>query len=208
MSAELGDEEAAIQALKQEASETVDQSLAATRRMKQMAYEAEEVGNQTINNLYDQGEQLNRIENGLDKVNNNLGEAEDEMREMEKTCGCCTCPWDKRKEFSGNESKQFRKTAGDSRRIPGSSEPIKSQPGASTNSDMKMKRVLEDDAREDEMDENLDAVGNVLNSLKNQANEMNRELNAQNSQLDRIDDKMDSNINRTEAANQRAQRLL
>ena len=81
-----------------------------TRRMKQMAYETEEVGNQTINNLYDQGEQLNRIEGGLDKVNNNLSEAEDEMREMEKTCGCCTCPWDRRSEFSGSESKQFRKS--------------------------------------------------------------------------------------------------
>ncbi|NXS06920.1 SNP23 protein, partial [Neodrepanis coruscans] len=45
---------------------------------------------------------------------------------------------------------------------------------------------ITNDAREDEMDENLAQVGNILGNLKNIALDMGNEIDAQNKQIDRI----------------------
>ena len=47
-----------------QAHATVDQSLESTRRMMANLYETEDTGNRTLGMLHDQGEQLNRIEEG------------------------------------------------------------------------------------------------------------------------------------------------
>ena len=51
-------------------------------------------------------------------------------------------------------------------------------------------RRINDDAREDEMEENMQAVGGILGNLKNMAQDMGSEIEKQNSQLDRINDKV------------------
>ena len=48
-----------------QAHATVDKSLDSTRRMMQNLYETEDTGNKTMEMLHDQGEQLNRIEQGF-----------------------------------------------------------------------------------------------------------------------------------------------
>jgi len=45
---------------------------------------------------------------------------------------------------------------------------------------------ITDDAREDEMEENLAAVSGMVGNLRNMAIDMNSEITAQNKQLDRI----------------------
>lgn len=52
-----------------------------------------------------------------------------------------------------------------------------------------MNRIT-NDAREDEMDENLAQVGNILGNLKNMALDMGNEIDAQNKQIDRINVKV------------------
>lgn len=49
---------------------------------------------------------------------------------------------------------------------------------------------ITNDAREDEMDENLTQVGNILGNLKNMALDMGNEIDAQNKQIDRINVKV------------------
>lgn len=49
---------------------------------------------------------------------------------------------------------------------------------------------ITNDAREDEMDENLAQVGNILGNLKNMALDMGNEIDAQNKQIDRINVKV------------------
>lgn len=49
---------------------------------------------------------------------------------------------------------------------------------------------ITNDAREDEMDENLTQVGNILGNLKNMALDMGNEIDAQNKQIDRINIKV------------------
>lgn len=46
------------------------------------------------------------------------------------------------------------------------------------------------DAREDEMEENLDAVGSIIGNLKNMAIDMGNEIDKQNKTIDRITDKV------------------
>jgi len=45
---------------------------------------------------------------------------------------------------------------------------------------------ITDDAREDEMEENLAAVSGMVGNLRNMAIDMNSEITSQNKQLDRI----------------------
>ena len=45
---------------------------------------------------------------------------------------------------------------------------------------------INDDAREDEMEENLQAVGGILSNLKAMSQDMNSELDKQNKGLDRM----------------------
>ena len=49
---------------------------------------------------------------------------------------------------------------------------------------------INNDAREDEMEENMQAVGGILGNLKNMAADMGDEIGRQNKQLDRINAKV------------------
>ena len=51
-------------------------------------------------------------------------------------------------------------------------------------------RRINNDAREDEMEDNMQAVGSVLSNLKNMAQDMGNEISKQNKQLDRITNKV------------------
>lgn len=67
--------------------------------------------------------------------------------------------------------------------------PIKNPPGTSANVgqvDGPYIKRINNDAREDEMEENMQAVGNILGNLRNMAQDMGNEIEAQNQQIDRI----------------------
>lgn len=49
---------------------------------------------------------------------------------------------------------------------------------------------MTNDAREDEMEENLEAVGGIISNLKGMAMTMGHEIDKQNVQIDRITDKV------------------
>ena len=61
--------------------------------------------------------------------------------------------------------------------------------GASAGNQQYVRRI-NNDAREDEMEDNMQAVGGILGNLKNMATDMGAEIEKQNSQLDRINDKV------------------
>ncbi|XP_008942140.1 PREDICTED: synaptosomal-associated protein 23 isoform X2 [Merops nubicus] len=155
--AELSPEEIQLRA-----NQVTDESLESTRRILGLAIESQDVGIKTITMLDEQGEQLNRIEEGMDQINKDMREAEKTLTELNKCCGLCVCPCNR----------------------------------------------ITNDAREDEMDENLAQVGNILGNLKSMALDMGNEIDAQNKQIDRINVKADTNRARIEQANVRAQKLI
>ncbi|XP_056021488.1 synaptosomal-associated protein 25-like isoform X10 [Ostrea edulis] len=151
-----------LQNVQMQCNQATDESLESTRRMLNMCEESQDVGIKTIVMLDQQGEQLDRIEEGMDQINQDMRDAEKNLEGLEKCCGLCVLPW---------------------------------------------KRIT-NDAREDEMEENLTQVSGMLGNLRNMAIDMGSEIESQNRQVDRINNKTQSNESRILDANQRAKKIL
>ena len=139
------------------------QSLESTRRMVQMLDESKEAGIKTLVMLDEQGEQLDRIEEGADRINQEMKEAEKNLEGLEQCCGLCVLPWKKTKNFEkGEEYNKTWKNNEDGklnqngpRRIIGDTGPAgKGFVNRITN-----------DSREDEMVENLFIVCSMIVNL-------------------------------------------
>ncbi|XP_063555019.1 synaptosomal-associated protein 23 isoform X2 [Gorilla gorilla gorilla] len=182
--------------IQQRAHQITDESLESTRRILGLAIESQDAGIKTITMLDEQKEQLNRIEEGLDQINKDMRETEKTLTELNKCCGLCVCPCNRTKNFESG--KAYKTTWGDG----GENSPcnvVSKQPGPVTNGQPQqpttgaasggyIKRIT-NDAREDEMEENLTQVGSILGNLKDMALNIGNEIDAQNPQIKRITDK-------------------
>ncbi|XP_052385840.1 synaptosomal-associated protein 23 isoform X1 [Carassius gibelio] len=202
------------------ANHVTDESLESTRRMLQMAEESRETGVKTITMLDEQGEQLRRVDQGMDQINQDMRQAEKNLTDLSKCCGLCVCPCDR--VTSIEHDGRYKKTWGTGSDYSSADRKdggvVSSQPGGARNgqavsggtagaSGPYIKRVT-NDAREDEMEENLEQVGSIIGNLKNLALDMGSEIEKQNKTIDRITDKADMNKARIDEANQRANKLL
>lgn len=195
------------------AHQVTDESLESTRRILGLAVESQDAGIKTVTMLDEQGEQLTRIEEGMDQINKDMREAEKTLTELNKCCGLCLCPCNRTKNFESDKS--YKSAWGDG--VENSTDRVvSSQPGRVTNNQPQttvgasggyITRIT-NDAREDEMDENLAQVGNILGNLKNLALDMGSEIDSQNKRIDRINEKADTNKDRIDQANVRAKKLI
>ncbi|XP_032084896.1 synaptosomal-associated protein 23 [Thamnophis elegans] len=206
--AELSPEEIQLRA-----HQVTDESLESTRRILGMAIESQDTGIKTITMLDEQGEKLNNIEEGMDQINKDMKEAEKNLTELNKCCGLCVCPCNRTKNFE--TSKGYKTTWGGNCENSGD-HIITRQPGQGGNYQQQtsggpaggyIKRIT-NDAREDEMEDNLTQVGHILGNLKNMAVDMGSEIDSQNKQIDRINEKAETNKHRIEQANTRAKKLI
>ncbi|EDW96720.1 synaptosomal-associated protein 25 [Drosophila sechellia] len=198
-----------LQELQFKSGQVADESLESTRRMLALMDESKEAGIRTLVALDDQGEQLDRIEEGMDRINADMREAEKNLSGMEKCCGICVLPW---KKVNIKDDGESAWKANDDGKI------VASQPqrvidererggmGAPPQSGYVAR--ITNDAREDEMDENLGQVNSMLGNLRNMALDMGSELENQNKQVDRINAKGDANNIRMDGVNKRANNLL
>nr|XP_045622165.1 synaptosomal-associated protein 25-like isoform X7 [Procambarus clarkii] len=193
-----------LQELQYKASQQTDETLESTRRMLSLCEEGQDMGIKTLSNLDDQGKQLDRIEEGMDQINADMKEAEKNLTGMEKCCGLCVLPCNKSSQFKEDESTWKGKEDG----------VVSSQP----------QRVMDDrnglgasggyigritnDAREDEMEDNMGQVNTMIGNLRNMAIDMGSEIENQNRQITRINAKAGSNTARVNMANERAGSLL
>jgi len=195
-----------LQSMQRKADEVTDESLESTRRILRMAEETQDTGIKTLVALDEQGEKLNRIEENLDEINDGMKEAEKNLTGLEKFCGLCVCRCRKRGNFE--KSDEYRKAYGKNDK---EDRVDRSQPGGSGNNAPKggyIKRINQDDAREDEMDDNLGEVAGIVGNLKAMAIDMGSEIDTQNKQIDRMTDKTNANEIRIDHANQRAEQIL
>ncbi|WAR19249.1 SNP25-like protein [Mya arenaria] len=170
--------------------------------------DSQDVGVKTLVMLDGQGEQLDRIEEGMDQINSDMKDAEKNLEGMEKCCGLCVLPWKKAKKFekSGDYNKTW-KTSEDGKVITNGPRVVVDQGNGVTSSGGYITRIT-NDAREDEMEQNLGEVSGMLGNLRNMAVDMGNEIGSQNRQLDRINQKGDSLNDRVEGANKRANKIL
>ncbi|XP_040187859.1 synaptosomal-associated protein 23 [Rana temporaria] len=192
------------------ANQVTDESLESTRRILNLAVESQDAGVKTITMLDEQGEQLKRVEEGLDQINKDMREADKNLTELNKCCGLCVCPGSGSKNFDAGEI--YRKAWGNK----DDDDVVSKQPRQANNGQQQsasgqggpyVKRIT-NDAREDEMDENLQQVGSILGNLKSMALDMGNELDSQNKQIDRINDKAISNKDHIDEANKKAKKLI
>nr|XP_002126408.2 synaptosomal-associated protein 25 [Ciona intestinalis] len=190
------------------ANQITDESLESTRRMVGLMEETQDAGIRTLVMLDEQGEQLDRVEEGMDQINKDMKQAEKNLQGLEKCCGLCVCPWNKAKNFE--KGGEYKKTWGSNE----DGKVVNNQP-ARIQDPREMAQVsggyvtrVTNDAREDEMEENLTQVAGVIGNLKHMAIDMGNEISAQNQQIDRINTKADSNNARIDQANERATKIL
>jgi len=196
-----------LQELQMKANQVTDESLESTRRMLALCEESQDVGANTLVALNHQGEQLDRIEEGMDQINADMKEAESNLAGMEKCCGICVLPCNKNASFKEDEGTWKRNEDG---------KVVNNQPQRVMDPAMANGIVpaagyiakITKDARESEMENNMGEVSTMIGNLRNMAIDMGSEIENQNNQLDRINAKGESNENRISIANQRAGQLL
>jgi len=196
------------QAYVEKANIVTDESLASTRRMVGMIEESRETAVGTMVQLDEQGEQLRRAEDGLDEINLGIRDAETHIEDMEKCCGLCILPWKRSRKF---ESKAVYKEGFEEKKVKGKEKDKGGQgpnggSGGGGASGPYVQRVM-DDAREDEMEDNLEDVGRGIAMLKDMALDIGTTLEDQNQRIDRITNKAESNEIRMARAQNRMEKL-
>ncbi|KAM7359969.1 synaptosomal-associated protein 24kDa [Cochliomyia hominivorax] len=198
-----------LQDLQMKAAQVTDESLESTRRMLNLMEESKEAGIRTLVALDDQGEQLDRIEEDMDRINADMKEAEKNLSGMEKCCGICVLPW--KKVSIKDDSDNAWKNNDDGKIVNNQPQRVideRERGGMGAPPQSGYIARITNDAREDEMDENLGQVNSMLGNLRNMALDMGSELENQNRQIDRINAKGDANNERMTGVNKRANNLL
>jgi len=200
-----------LESLQLKANKVTDDSLESTRRMISLCEESQSAGIKTLEMLEHQGEQLNRVEEGLDGMHAEMKVAQKHLTGMEKWCGLCVCPWNRTRKVKDTDGTWNNPLSKDNDK---KSQVVNSQPGKRSGNAVPdapqggyIQRI-NNDAREDEMEENMQAVGSVLGNLKSMARDMGGEIERQNKQLDKVNDKGGKVDVQIEAANKRTEKLL
>ncbi|XP_024938808.1 synaptosomal-associated protein 25 isoform X6 [Cephus cinctus] len=181
------------------------ESLESTRRMLALCEESEDVAANTLMMLDHQGEQLDRIEEGMDQINADMREAEKNLTGMEKCCGLCVLPCNKGASFKEDEGTW--KGNDDGKVVNNQPQRVMDERNGMAPGSGYIAKIT-NDAREGEMEENMGQVNTMIGNLRNMAIDMGSELENQNRQIDRINRKGDSNETRIQVANERAHQLL
>ncbi|XP_005381401.1 PREDICTED: synaptosomal-associated protein 23 [Chinchilla lanigera] len=197
------------------ANQLTDESLESTRKILDLAIQSQDAGIKTITMLDEQGEQLNRIEEGMDQINKDMRETEKTLTELNKCCGLCVCPCNRTKNFESGKAYKttWGEGGGNSPSNVVSTQPARvtngqpQQPATGATSGGYIKRIT-NDAREEEMEENLTQVGSILGNLKNMALDMGNEIEAQNRQIDLLAKKVEVSKDRIDVANTKAKKLI
>uniref|UniRef100_A0A8C9YSL8 Multifunctional fusion protein n=1 Tax=Sander lucioperca TaxID=283035 RepID=A0A8C9YSL8_SANLU len=171
-------------------------------RTRRSLNHSKDAGIRTLVMLDEQGEQLDRVEDGMNHINQDMKEAEKNLKEIGKCCGLFICPCNKMKSGASKAwgNNQDGVVASQPARVVDEREQMAISGGF-------IRRVT-DDARENEMDENLEQVGGIIGNLRHMALDMGNEIDTQNRQIDRVMEKADSNKTRIDEANQRATKML
>merc|ERR1711963_42914 len=189
-----------LEGLQLKCNQVTDESLECTRRMMDLCSEAKDQGIKTLVALDDQGEQIDKIEGGLDSINADMGLAEKALKSMDLAFGIFPKFWKKSEGF-----KEDKEVWGEVK--GGSGGGAKPAASVEVGEGAFVARITNDD-REEEMEDNMQQIGAMVGNLRNMANDMGSEIGRQNDQLDRINKKAESDQSRVKMANEKASNLL
>ncbi|KAL4656169.1 synaptosomal-associated protein 23 isoform X1 [Arapaima gigas] len=220
--------EMTVEEITMKANKVTDESVKGVSPFPLPCLQSNQTGINTMVMLDEQGEQLKHVEGGLDKINQDMRQAEKNLTDLSRCCGLCVCPCDRvtsiehddryKRTWGTGSNNASSGSAGVGTVAAGEGSVVSSQPPSIRNGNPPQKvsvapsgpyiSRITNDAREDEMEENLGQVGNIIDNLKTLALDMGTEIDKQNKQIDRITDKADLNNDRIREASQRANKLL
>lgn len=199
----------------------VDDSLQATRRMKRMVEESRTAGAAALTSLEHQGRQLDHVERELDAVDAGVAKSSAVVKELERCCcydlccWCCCCfggrknPHDEEEGIvswsrdSDENVSVVRTSQYNNHGLDKSfSHSLASSFGAG------LLHRITNDAREQEMDENLGEVNDTIAVLRNMALDQGTTITQQNQQISRITDHTNATDSRIAGVNTRVKNLL
>jgi len=188
-----------LENLQLDINEKSDDTLECTRRMREMCAEAKDSGMKTLIALDDQEELIDKFEGAMDGINSDMALAEKALKAMDMACwGLIPRFWVKDKGFKEDDA-----VWGEQKMQPGP------EPAPATElRDGAFVATILCDAREEEMEENMEQVSAMVGNIRNMSNDMNTALVRQNQTLDRINAKAGSDITRVKMANERAAALM
>ncbi|XP_029140882.1 synaptosomal-associated protein 25-like [Protobothrops mucrosquamatus] len=181
-----------------------NESLESTRRMLQLVDESKDAGIRTLVMLDDQGEQLDRIEDGLDQIIQDMKEAEKNLSDMAKCCGLFVCPCAKLKNMKAMEASKA--ASGNSQDVV-SQQPIMMTAGTQMMMSGPFIQRPTDDV-EDEIEQNLTQVDSMLSNLRSMAVDMSNEIDVQSKQVENIKEKAVANVISINEANNQTTKML
>uniref|UniRef100_A0A8C6YAY9 t-SNARE coiled-coil homology domain-containing protein n=1 Tax=Naja naja TaxID=35670 RepID=A0A8C6YAY9_NAJNA len=159
--------------------------------------QSKDAGIRTLVMLDDQGEQLDRIEDGLDQIIQDMKEAEKNLSDMAKCCGLFVCPCNMKameasKAASGNAQDVVSQHPGVRPRVGMRSQCVSAPL-------FFLPRIMKDDV-EDELEQNLTQVDSMLSNLRSMAVDMSNEIDVQSKQVENIKEKVSDAPGRDEGA--------
>jgi methyl-accepting chemotaxis protein len=168
-------------------------------KIRKKTQEIKEIGGNTLEKLYHQGQQIDRVEEKVDSINDNVKEGERQLTSIESIFGAL------KNKFIGRSKKSKPSLA---KRSSPSIPEVKRQPIVSIRSDPTMFDHLSPAAQKNlhEIDDGLDAISQDLDEIQAMAKEMGREVGKQNQQLPDLSHAVGTTTQRVQKASKRTRR--
>lgn len=186
--------------------DTLESSRSAVRQLKDTV----QVGEATKTKLYQQGEQLDRIEQSATRADENAQQSYESARDLHKHKGIL--PFSIKQMFTGKKKKREdeelkkRNKQLEKERLEAGSGLDAGTTGKTQSGGLAQKQYA--DEKEREIDENLDEMSSHLAILKGQAQEMNTELDRQAVTIKKTEATIDHTDYTLNSANRKIQEFM
>ncbi|KAI9669335.1 MAG: Meiosis-specific subunit of the t-SNARE complex [Alyxoria varia] len=210
------EEEEDVQDTKEQIRDMKQQDVSSTRNALRIAAQAEESGRATLERLGAQGEKIHNTEKNLDLAASGNREAEEKAREIKHLNRSMWAmqvnnPFTKTRRKADRDEKilethrteraerdatraaawaSANRQAETDRKLRDPQNPATKKSNLAERSKYQFEADSEDEAMEDEIDSNIDALGGAANRLNRLGKAMNGELEVQNKHIDRIGEKV------------------